>query len=86
MSKELGETSVSVMSKPYAVFWISAVLAVPMWREFHEPDHPIWNASLAIFLVGIVAAAFFGLRYLERNRAEIGEARFTSAGHELDGS
>lgn len=74
------------MSKRRAVLWIGAFLAAPTWIEFHEPDQTIWNIFLAAFLSGIVAAAFFGLRYLERNEIEIGEARFTSPRHGSDGS
>ncbi len=74
------------MSKRYAVLWVSAFLAVPLWRELHEPNHLAWNVFLAAFLITSIAAVFFGLRYLERNNVTVGEARFTSAQHDSDGS
>ena len=76
----------SAMSKRYAVFWVSAFLAIPLWREFHEPNQMIWNAFLASFLIALIAAAFFGLRYLEQNKVAVGEARFSSAERSSDGS
>jgi len=82
----IGRTLVSAMSKRYAVLWVSAFLAVPLWRELHEPDQLVWNAFLAAFLIASIAAVFFGLRYLEQNNVAVGEARFTSAQHDSDGS
>ena len=73
------------MSKRYAVFWLSAFIAIPLWREFHEPDQLLWNVVLAVFLTAVIAAAFYGLRYLERNRVEFGEARFISKPMHPDG-
>lgn len=56
-----------------------------MWTEFHEPNQLIWNVFLAAFLVGVVAAAFFGLRHLERNQVSVGEARFEAHRQRSDG-
>jgi len=74
------------MSKRYAVFWLSAFIAIPLWREFHEPNELLWNVFLAAFLIAVIAAAFFGLRYLEQNQVEVGEARFTSSRGTPDGN
>lgn len=74
------------MSKHYAVFWLSAFIAIPLWREFHEPNQLLWNVFLAVLLIAVIAAAFFGLRYLEHNKVEVGEARFTSSRSTPDGS
>lgn len=72
--------------KCYAVFWVSAFLAAPLWREFHEANELVWNVFLAVFLIAVIAAAFIGLRHLEQSKAAVGEARFTSAPHNADGS
>jgi hypothetical protein len=74
------------MSKRYAVCWISAFLAIPLWTEFREPNQLIWNIFLAAFLIAVIAAAFFGLRYLEQNQIAVGEARFTPPRHDLNDS
>ncbi len=79
-------TLVGAMSKRYAVFWVSAFLAVPLWRELYEPNQLFWNVFLAAFLIAMIAAVFFGLRYLEQNKVAVGEARFASAQHDSDGS
>ena len=64
------------------VLWIAAFLANPLWREFHEPGQSPWNTFLAAFLIAIKAAAFFGLRCLQQNKIEAGEARFTATRHD----
>lgn len=56
--------------------WVGIFLAIPLWREFHQASQPLWNAFLALFLIALVVGAFFGVRYLQRNNIEVGEARF----------
>ena len=58
------------------VLVVGALLALPLWREFREPGQPLWDIFLAITLLGIVAGVFFGIRYLQKNAVEVGEARF----------
>lgn len=74
------------MSKGYAVFCVSAFLAIPLLLEFYEPNHLLWNVFLTTFLIAVVAAVFLGLRYFQQNRVAVGEARFTSTRHNIDGS
>lgn len=74
------------MSKRYVVFCISWLLAIPLWREFHEPSQTLWNVFLAAFLIAIVMAVFLGMRYLEQNHIEVGEARFSSGDDERSAS
>jgi succinate dehydrogenase hydrophobic anchor subunit len=62
----------------YVVFLVGFFLAIPLWREFQEPNQPIWNVFLAAILVLIVAGAFLGIRHLQNNDVDVGEARFTS--------
>jgi succinate dehydrogenase hydrophobic anchor subunit len=62
----------------HVVLWVGVFLAIPLWREFHEPSQPLWNVFLALFLVALVVGAFFGVRYLQKNNVEVGEARFTT--------
>ena len=61
------------------LLWVSTVLAVPLWLEFSEPDQPFWNIFLAVFLLAMVIGSFAGVRYLQKNRIEVGEARFVSS-------
>lgn len=68
----------------YVVLWIGLVLAIPLWREFHEPGQFFWNTFLAAFLVALVLAAFFGIRHLQTNGIEVGEARFKSSESDAD--
>ena len=84
MFVQLEETEVSAVPKEksyaaHAVLSVGFLLSIPLWREFREPGQPLWNVFLAIFLIALVAAAFFGVRYLQKNSVEVGEARFTSA-------
>jgi len=68
-------------TKRYAariVLWVGVFLAVPLWREFREPAQPAWNAFLAAFLIALVLGSFLGIRHLQKNDIEVGEARFTS--------
>jgi len=68
-------------SKWYAIsiaLFVLIVLMVPLWLEFHEPDQPMWNGFLAVFLVSLVFGSFVGIRHLQKNRDQIGEARFHS--------
>ncbi|RKF21143.1 hypothetical protein D6851_09435 [Altericroceibacterium spongiae] len=60
----------------HMMLWVGLALAIPLWVEFHEPGHLLWNIFLAAFLVALVAAVFFGLRYLQTSGIEVGEARF----------
>jgi hypothetical protein len=55
---------------------VVVALAMPLWREFREPGEPMWNLFLAVLLLSLVAGAFFGIRYMQRNAIEVGEARF----------
>ena len=71
------------MTKRYlahVVLWVGLFLAIPLWREFHEATQPLWNAFLAVFLIALVIGAFVGVRYLQKNKVEVGEARFTAQG------
>ena len=61
----------------HTVLWVGAVLAVPLWREFREPDQPAWNIFLAVLLIALVGGTFFGVRHLQKNAIDVGEARFT---------
>ena len=61
-----------------AVLWVGVFLAIPLWRELHEPSQLFWNIFLAIFLFTLSLGTFFGLRYLQRIGAKVFEARFTS--------
>lgn len=61
------------------VTWVGIFLAIPLWREFHEPSRPLWNAFLALFLIALVVCAFFGVRYFQRDNVEVGESRFTAS-------
>ena len=58
------------------VLWVGFFLALPLWRELHESGHPIWNVFLVIVLLSLVSAAYFGVRYLQKNNIQVGEARF----------
>jgi hypothetical protein len=62
----------------HVVLCVGIFLAMPLWREFHEPSQPLWNVFLAFFLVALVVGAFFGVRYLQKNNVEVGEAHFTT--------
>ena len=64
------------------VLVVGFLLALPLWREFREPGQPLWDVFLGIILVGVLAGVFFGLRYLQRNAVEVGEARFKTADNE----
>ncbi len=52
------------------------IIALPIWREFHEPSQTIWNVFLAVLLIGLVVCVFFLQRYFRAHIGEIGEARF----------
>jgi hypothetical protein len=75
-----------MMTKRYGIVWLSAMLAIPLWREFHEPNNMLWNVFLATFLVAVVMGAFFGLRYLDQHQDAVGEAKFKSPRKEADGN
>lgn len=77
---------VKTMSKRYAVFCVSAFLAIPLWLEFYEPNQLLWNVFLTAFLIAVVAAIFFGLRYLQKDCIAVGEARFMANRHDVDDS
>jgi len=69
------------MTKGYVahvVLWVGFFLAIPIWREFREPSQPLWNVFLALFLIALVVGTFLGVRYLQRNNVEVGEARFNT--------
>ena len=61
------------------LLWVCVFLAVPLWLEFSEPGQPFWNIFLAVFLLAMVIGSFAGVRYLQKNRVEVGEARFVSS-------
>jgi cobalamin biosynthesis protein CobD/CbiB len=52
------------------------VIAFPLYREFAVPGMAAWNLFLATFLIAVVVAAVFLLRYFSAHADEIGEARF----------
>lgn len=62
---------------PYMATFVSIVLALPLWRELREPGAVAWNVFLSSFLIAVILGVFFGIRYLQRNHVEVGEARFT---------
>jgi len=62
----------------FVLLWACLFLAVPLWLEFSEPHQPFWNGTLAMFLLAVVIGSFVGVRYLQKNRIEVGEARFVS--------
>jgi succinate dehydrogenase/fumarate reductase cytochrome b subunit len=62
----------------HVVLWVGLVLALPLWQEFHEPEQLLWNVFLAAFLIALVVGAFLGVRHLQKNGIEVGEARFTT--------
>jgi hypothetical protein len=71
--------------KRYAVsvaLFCAVALAVPLWIEFYEPTQPIWDGFLAMFLLGLVGCSFAGIRYLQKNNIEVGEARVRAAEHD----
>jgi len=68
-----------------AMLWVGGALAVPLWSEFHEPGRQLWNIMLAAFLIAIVAAAYLGLRHLQRSGTQVGEARFVTKQPDEDG-
>ena len=68
-----------------AVLWVGGALALPLWSEFHEPGRQLWNVMLAAFLLAIVAAAYVGMRHLQRSGAQVGEARFVTKRPDGDG-
>jgi len=61
------------------VLFVGAFLALPLWRENWEPDQPIWDGFLSIFLIAVVAGSFLGVRYLQSNHVQFGEARIRKA-------
>jgi succinate dehydrogenase hydrophobic anchor subunit len=63
----------------HIVFWVGFFWALPLWREFQEPGQPVWNVFLAALLIAIVVGAFIGVRHLQKNGIEVGEARFTTS-------
>jgi hypothetical protein len=68
--------------KWYAIstaLFVLFVLTAPLWHEFRVPGQPLWNGFLAAFLVSLVIGSFAGIRYLQRNRIQVGEARFNSS-------
>jgi len=60
------------------VLVVGVFLVAPLWWEFHEIGQPLWNSFLATFLVALLVGATTGVRYLQKNRIEVGEARFSS--------
>ena len=52
------------------------LVAFPLWNEFSAHGTIGWNIFLAVFLVGLVVAAFCLQRYFVKHAGEIGEARF----------
>lgn len=68
-------------TKTYAahiVLWVGFFLALPLWQEFQESGQLMWNIFLAAFLIAIVVGAPMGVRHLQKNGIEVGEARFTT--------
>jgi len=61
------------------VLFVSLTLALPLWRTNWEPDQPVWDGFLALILIAIVAGSFLGVRYLQANHVEFGEARIRKA-------
>lgn len=68
----------------HSVMCVGILLAIPLWREFREPAQPLWNGFLAIFLTALIVGSFIGIRYLQKNRIEVGEARFPTTDSKAD--
>jgi len=58
---------------------VLALISVPLWSEFHVPGNIAWNAFLAVFLIGVAAAALVAHHYFRAHAGEIGEARFDTS-------
>jgi hypothetical protein len=67
------------------VLWVGFFLAVPLWREFHEPSQPVWNVFLTTFLIALVVGTFFGVRYLQKKGVEVGERVSVEMAKAMDG-
>jgi len=69
----------------YVALWVGLILSLPLWREFHEPGQPLWNAFLGVFLVALVGGAFLGRAALaeERHRGRRSPFHFDRAGRLL---
>lgn len=61
------------------VLFVTLLLAVPLLREFWEPAQPVWDGFLALFLTAMVTGSFLGVRYLQSNHVEFGDARIREA-------
>ena len=55
-------------------------IAAMLWMEFFEPGKLGWNIFLGLFLLGLAIAAVLLGRFFLSHSAEIGEARFDTAG------
>ena len=66
----------------YVVLWTGFVLAIPLWREFHEPGQPFSNVFTPHFLVGLVLAAYFRSPFTEEQsrggRSSIHRVRYST--------
>jgi MFS family permease len=51
-------------------------ITIPLYAEFFEPRDYLWDAFLALFLVGVVIAALRLARFFASHAGELGEARF----------
>ena len=55
-------------------------IAAMLWMEFFEPGKLGWDIFLGLFLAGLAVAAVLLGRFFLTHSAEIGEARFDTAG------
>lgn len=60
--------------------FVAVVAALPLGRANWEPAQPVWDGFLVLILIAMVAGTFVGLRHLQSNNIEFGEARFRPGG------
>jgi putative effector of murein hydrolase len=65
-----------------AIVALVAILAVPLWLQFHEPSMPVWNVILAAMLIGVVVGTFFLQRFFMLHLDDIGQAQFDTRNRE----
>jgi hypothetical protein len=51
-------------------------ITVPLYGEFFEPRHYVWDAFLALFLLAVLVAGLRLGRFFASHAGELGEARF----------
>ncbi|MEA3039406.1 MAG: hypothetical protein QOE79_1919 [Sphingomonadales bacterium] len=54
-------------------------ITIPLYAEFYEPRDYLWDAFLALFLVGVAIATLRLARFFASHAGELGEARFDTS-------